>query len=146
MKEEKVPDIVGIKQSVREMLGVNVHMNEFIFRVGVILLAFIRVGPSEQAIANFTGYSLKRGIVQRVLRRMREVGIYQDGLFRVEWLGEYDDSEDREQSQTVAFVLDCMVIDGKLSRNIIDGEFYYSLTDDGKEEMERLPDAAPSSY
>lgn len=141
--EEKPLTIQETKNLVMEMLG-PVHANEFIFRAGVIMLAVLRVGPRPEKIAEFTGYSLTRTIIPRVLDRMVQVGILnkERNALKVEWLRDSPEQSNSEE-QTVAFVMDCMAIAGHFTRSENEkGELLYQMTDKAINVVKELPNEA----
>lgn len=137
--QEEPIGIAGVKNLAMEMLG-PIHSNSFEFRAGVIMLAIIQVGTKEEKIAEFTGYSLKRGIIQKVLRNMVSSGILNEekNALRVDWLGKYDESEDKTENQVVAFVMDCMTIAGHFIRSEENGELFYKMSDKAITSVEEM--------
>jgi hypothetical protein len=119
-----------IKRDVGQILQGS-HPNSAEFKAGVILLSSAVVGPDLEAISGFTGYSTKRGIIQRVLGFIHEGHLLTpDGKLNVEW-----DTED-PQTNTVTMLCDIMVATGQFSRKPdAQGEYAYSLTDAGKATM-----------
>lgn len=118
-------------RSIVEELELVKHKSEMPFRAAVLLLSMLVVGDDVKALCDFTGYSIKRGIVQKFVRRAHESGIFKDNILRVEWL-----DEDAEAAN-IAFVLDAMVLCGEFERGYDQG-ITYRMTDQSRDRVEAM--------
>lgn len=107
----EILDIQKIKDEVSQLLGRDVHPNDLTFRAGVILCSCMLVGTDLDAIADFTGYSKARGILQKCLRNINESGIAKpDGTLDLRW------DADTEDKKAVQIVLDFLAVAGQVKR------------------------------
>lgn len=98
--------IEEIKQAVRDV-DPSIHSNDNTFKAMVVLLSLTQVRFDLREICAFTGYSPKRGIIQKFMCNIESNGIYKDGKIYCDWMGE---------DGAMALLLDAMVANGKLNR------------------------------
>ena len=65
------------------------------FRTGIVMLSALQVGPSNEALRQFTGYP--RAFVRETTERLRQGGVFHGGKVRCEWF---------EENGSVSFWLD----------------------------------------
>jgi hypothetical protein len=101
--------IADIKQAVRE-LDPNLAPTANAFKAMVVLLSLGQVEFDLDAICQFTGYSKRRGIVQRFMHNIESNGIYKDGKIHCEWMD--------EEHGGIALMCDALVATGLLTKTL----------------------------
>jgi len=112
------------------------HENSLEFRAGVVLYAAALVGTNPKDIAEFTGYSLKRGIVQGILKRIEDQKLIVAGRLNVLW----EKESDSDEVSHTRVVMDIMCAAGQLVREYKEdeNEFIYMLTPTSTRRVEVL--------
>ncbi len=97
-------NLAAIKESVKEMdPQLNTECDDF--KVAVILLSILEVGPNESKLYQFTGYPFPKICIY--LARLKKNGIIDDKYLYINW-GDKDGA--------VAFWCDVLVATGKLEK------------------------------
>jgi hypothetical protein len=98
--------LTQLKHEVRRLNPNNVEENNDEFKVALLLLASIVIGPDERKLSRFT--RLNRAEVEFIGANLRSSGVWKDGKVRCDWF-------DRKYGGT-AFRLDIAVGMGLLTK------------------------------
>ena len=125
-----------LRQFVDACFNGEVHPNSLEFKSAVMLCASTVIGLDHNRLAEFTGYSLKRNIIQNFVKRVQDQFMHRSYVHLV-WLDKGEEMPDNLE-KTVMIICDFMVAAGQFTRQPDGDDYTYSLTEKERKKVERM--------